>query len=151
MRHTTRLIMGWIAVAAVMSVCIFGGVSPAAAQGRAFAEGSYAPDSRIFELRTYIASPGKLERLHARFRDHTQALFIKHGMTPVAFWMPIDQPNTMIYVLAHASMEAKNQSWAAFAKDPEWIKVQKESEPDGSLVAKIDTLFMKASNYSKMK
>jgi hypothetical protein len=49
---------------------------------------SIAKDSRAFELRTYYAQPGKLEDLHARFRQHTIRLFEKHGMTVVAFWAP---------------------------------------------------------------
>jgi hypothetical protein len=28
-------------------------------------------DTRAFEMRTYYAAPGKLDELHARFRDHT--------------------------------------------------------------------------------
>ena len=28
-------------------------------------------DGRVFELRTYYANEGKLDALHARFRDHT--------------------------------------------------------------------------------
>lgn len=151
MRVMGRIGLRFIAVALLFGLSVLFASTPAAAQGRNFAEGSYANDSRIFELRTYIAAPGKLERLHQRFRDHTQALFEKHGMTPVAFWMPTDQPNTLIYLLAFPSVEAKDAAWAAFAKDPAWQKVQKESELDGSLVAKIDRVFMKASNYSKLK
>ena len=49
---------------------------------------SLAPDSRCFELRTYTAAPGKLEALHARFRDHTNAIFTKHGMTMLGYWVP---------------------------------------------------------------
>src|SRR6218665_787698 len=36
---------------------------------------------RMFELRTYTASPDKLNDLLARFRNHTLKLFKKHGMT----------------------------------------------------------------------
>lgn len=146
-KHSLRL----IACAAALSLCASLGSPPAFAQSRDFAETSMAKDTRIFELRTYIAAPGKLDRLHKRFRDHTQALFVKHGMTPVAFWAPVDQPNTMIYVLAFPSIEAKDKAWAAFGKDPEWVKVRSESEPDGSLVAKIDRMFMKAADYSYLK
>jgi hypothetical protein len=32
-------------------------------------------DGRVFELRTYYAAPGKMDALHARFRDHTCKLF----------------------------------------------------------------------------
>ncbi len=28
-------------------------------------------DTRVFEMRTYYAHPGKMKDLHARFRDHT--------------------------------------------------------------------------------
>ncbi len=141
----------WIARAAVVSLCAVFSSFPAFAQSKDFAESSVAEDTRIFELRTYIAAPGKLDRLHKRFRDHTQALFVKHGMTPVAFWAPIDQPNTLVYVLAYPSIEAKDKAWAEFAKDSEWVKVRNESEPDGSLVAKIDRMFMKAADYSNLK
>ena len=45
-------------------------------------------DTRVFELRTYYASPGKLDALHARFRDHTCKLFEKHGMKKSATGCP---------------------------------------------------------------
>ncbi len=34
---------------------------------------------------------GKWTRLNARFRDHTNRLFEKHGMTIIGFWMPTKQ------------------------------------------------------------
>src|SRR5688572_11758175 len=70
-----------------------------------------AKDSRVFELRTYFAEPGKLDALHARFRDHTSRLFQKHGMTIVAYWMPRDAPDRIVYVLAYKSKEATDASW----------------------------------------
>ena len=42
-----------------------------------------AEDGPVFEMRTYYANEGKLDALKARFRDHTVALFKKHGMTNV--------------------------------------------------------------------
>lgn len=75
---------------------------------------SVAPDSRLFEMRTYHAAPGKLQELHARFRDHTNALFRKHGMTIVGFWVPADKEkdadNTLVYILAHPSREASEKA-----------------------------------------
>src|SRR5690242_4596541 len=41
------------------------------------------PDTRVYEMRVYYAAPGKLDALHARFRDHTMKLFEKHGLTNV--------------------------------------------------------------------
>ncbi|HQU46088.1 MAG TPA: NIPSNAP family protein, partial [Pirellulales bacterium] len=55
-------------------------------------------DPRVFEMRTYWAAPGKLDALHARFRDHTTRIFEKHGMTNVGYWVPLENPdNKLIY------------------------------------------------------
>src|SRR5690349_20596967 len=43
---------------------------------------------RVFELRTYTAAEGKLDALNARFRDHTNKLFVKHGMELIGYWTP---------------------------------------------------------------
>lgn len=116
---------------------------------------SVAKDSRCFEMRTYYAAPGKLEALNARFRDHTCALFRKHGMEIIGFWIPMDKDqgaeNKLVYVLAHDSREAAGKSFAEFGKDPEWKKVRAESEANGRLVDKIESVFMSATDYSPMK
>lgn len=116
---------------------------------------SIAKDSRCFELRTYYAAPGKLEALNARFRDHTGALFRKHGMEIVGFWMPTDaQPGTenkLVYLLAHKSRPAAKQSWKDFGSDPEWIKARTESEVNGKLTEKIESVFLAATDYSPLK
>ena len=116
---------------------------------------SVAPDSRCFELRTYYVAPGKLEALNARFRDHTCALFKKHGMEIVGFWIPTEQEqgaeNKLVYMLAHKSREAAKQSWKDFQSDPEWQKVRAESEANGKLTEKIESVFMTATDYSPLK
>jgi hypothetical protein len=113
-----------------------------------------AATSRVFEIRTYTAEPGKLEALHARFRDHTRQMFAKHGMTSVGYFAPSDEPlskNTLIYVLAFPNREAAKKSWDEFRNDPEWQKVQKESEANGKLVTKVDSVFADPTDYSAMK
>jgi NIPSNAP len=116
---------------------------------------SLAPDSRCFELRTYTAAPGKLEALHARFRDHTNALFTKHGMTLVGYWVPSDvdkgAANTLVYLLAFKDRAARDQAWADFQADSEWAAVRKASEVDGKLTEKVDSLILTATDYSAMK
>ncbi len=109
---------------------------------------------RVFEIRTYTANEAKLLDLHARFRNHTLRLFEKHGMTNVGYWSPKDAPlssNTLIYILSHDSRDAAKENWDSFRKDPEWLKVQKESEANGKLVAKVDSIFMDATDYSPIK
>ena len=116
---------------------------------------SVAKDSRCFEMRTYYAAPGKLEALNARFRDHTCRLFKKHGIEIIGFWIPTDKEkgseNTLVYILAHKSREAAKKSFAEFGKDPEWQKARAESEVNGKLVEKVESVFMSATDYSPMK
>ena len=111
-------------------------------------------EPRLFEMRTYYAAPGKMDALHARFRDHTCKLFEKHGMTLIGFWSPTDAQDgqkRMVYILAHASKEAADKSWAAFRDDPDWKKAKAESEKDGPLVTKVESVFLKATDYSPLK
>lgn len=106
-------------------------------------------DNRCYEMRTYFAAPGKLGDLHARFRDHTMALFTKHGMVNIGYWTPLDNPgNKLIYILAYPSREAREKSWREFSADPEWQAVQKASEANGRLVLRVDSVFMNATDYS---
>lgn len=110
---------------------------------------AFAADTRVFEMRTYYAAPGKLDALNARFRNHTVKLFEKHGMTNIGYWMPIENPEQkLIYVLAYPTREARDASWKAFAADPDWKKAQSESEKDGKLVAKVEQIFFTALEFS---
>lgn len=109
---------------------------------------------RVFELRTYTCSEGKLPDLLARFRDHTTTIFNRHHMTSIGYWVPQDPPrstNTLIYVLAHPSREAAKANWAAFVSDPEWKKVQSESEANGKIVTHVDSVFMTPADFSAIK
>jgi hypothetical protein len=111
-------------------------------------------DKRVFEIRTYTAPEGKLGELHARFRNHTLRIFEKHGMKNIVYFAPQDAPlsqNTLIYVLAHSSREAAKKSWADFAADPEWQKVAAESQVNGRLTTKVESVFADATDYSPMK
>jgi NIPSNAP len=113
-----------------------------------------AAKGRVFEIRTYTANEGKLDALHARFRNHTTKLFEKHGMTNIGYWKPLDEPqskNTLIYVLAYPSREAAKKAWDGFRNDPDWVKAKQESEVNGVLTAKVDSVYMEATDYSKMK
>jgi NIPSNAP len=110
-----------------------------------------AQNTRIYELRTYTSHESKLDDVVARFRNHTTKLFEKHGMTNVGYWVPREQPNTLIYVLAHANRDAATKSWDAFRKDPDWIAARTASEANGALVAKVVSVFMDPTNFSGLK
>src|SRR5688572_32525964 len=115
---------------------------------------AHAQGNRVFEIRTYTAVPGRLDALNTRFRDHTVKLFTKHGMTHVGYWIPADPPlsqNTLMYVLAHQSREAATKSWEAFRRDPDWIKARDESQKDGTLTLKVESVFLNPTDYSPVK
>jgi hypothetical protein len=111
--------------------------------------------NRVYELRTYTCNEGKLEALKARFRDHTIELFKRHGIESVGYWIPRDpekSKTTLIYILAHPSLEAAQKNWAEFRADAEWKKVSAESEVNGKILAKPpESIFMDPADFSKLK
>ena len=113
-----------------------------------------AAQSRVYELRTYTCNEGKLEALKARFRDHTIEIFNRHGMESIGYWVPQDpekSKTTLIYILAHPSREAAAKNWKEFSADPEWKKVQADSEANGKIVQKVESVFMDPADFSKLK
>lgn len=103
---------------------------------------SPATAGRVFELRTYTCpDTARREALLRRFEQHTMALFERHGMTNVIYWMPLDGADAdtkLVYLLAHESVDAAKASFDAFRKDPEWIaaKTASEAAAGGSLTVK---------------
>lgn len=123
-------------------------------QGSGVVDAAASADERVFELRTYYTNDGKLENLHNRFRNHTNTLFVKHGMTLIGYWTPMDgdaAENTLTYLIAHDSRDAAKASWKAFLADPVWKAAYADSIADGKLVAKIDSTFLAATDYSPIR
>ena len=122
-----------------------------------FAQSAPAPNSsatRVYELRTYHCYDGKLETLKTRFRDHTIEIFKRHGIESIGYWVPQDPElakNTLVYLIVHPSREAARKNWAAFQADPEWKKVAADSEKDGKIVIKVDSLFLDPTDFSMLK
>ena len=115
-----------------------------------------AQANRVFEIRTYVASAGRLEALKTRFRDHTIRFFDKYNMKGVGYWTPIagtpGAGNTMIYILAHPNRDAATKSWESFNADPDWLKVRAASIADGgNPVARADSYFVEPLDFSPIK
>ena len=78
----------------------------------------------FFELRVYTAQPGKRDALAARFADRTAAIYARHGITNVGYWIPqqsdpelgVSGENTFIYMRGYPSKEERDrlqrQRWA---------------------------------------
>ena len=113
-----------------------------------------AQSTRVFELRTYTAAEGKQQALSDRFRDHTMALFKKHNMESIGYYIPQDEPgkqNQLVYLIAHQNRDESKKNWAAFLADPEWRKVTAETEANGRLIAGMTTVYLDPTSYSPMK
>jgi len=141
-----------------LTICVLSAAA-AYAQPPAAPEAAPSPSlkstGRLLELRTYYANPGKLEDIHKRFRDHTMRIFAKHGMTVVGFWGPVykkdGSENKLTYLLSFKDRAERDAKWREFGSDPEWQKVSKESEANGKLLEKIDSVFLYDTDYAPGK
>ncbi|MHA8060167.1 NIPSNAP family protein [Aquirufa beregesia] len=107
------------------------------------------PDSRYYELRVYYCHPGRLDALIQRFTNHTTKIFEKHGMTNVGYWIPNNnEKNTLYYILSYPNQVERDSSWKRFGRDPEWKEVARKSEETGKIVAKVESTFMMATDFS---
>lgn len=114
--------------------------------------GNVASDSRCFELRMYTAEPvvdgvGGIDNLHQRFREEEVAIFEKHGAEIVAVWQRLDDPNTLVWMLAYRDRAHRQEVWAAFAADPAW-EALREKYP---VPLSVEAYMMSATDYSKLK
>ena len=119
--------------------------------------GNVAADSRCFELRMYTADPardgvgnfeGGIDELHQRFREKEVEIFENHGAEIIAVWQNLDDPNTLIWMLAYRDRAHRQEVWAAFAADPEWTALrQKYNVPIG----RPNVFMMSATDYSPLK
>lgn len=108
----------------------------------------------VFELRTYTCYPGRLPALMNRFRQHTTRLFEQHGMKNVVYWTTVEEggeQSKLVYLLAHDSAEAAKHSFESFGKDPSWIKARDNSEKDGKIVSRIESVFLNPLSFSKIR
>ncbi len=137
------LLHGTALMGVVMAALVASGAAVSAAD---------APSAeKVYELRIYKTNPGKLEALHARFRDHTCTLFRKHGIELVGFWTPTqgaESQDTLYYLIAFPSVAAQKAAWEAFKNDPAWIKAKADSEKDGVLVKQVLSKNLNATDYS---
>ena len=111
-----------------------------------------APDSRCFEIRMYTAEPeqdgmGGIDNLHRRFREGEVELFEKHGAVIVGNWQSLENPNTLIWMLAYRDRAHRDEVFANFLADPDW----KELLAKYQVPIEIEAFMMSAADYSNMK
>ena len=107
----------------------------------------------IYELRVYHCAPGRLPALNQRFETTTLKLWEKHGIRQVGFWTSYVGPRnqTLTYLLAWDRLAAREQIWAAFSTDPEWVEKRAASEASGVIVERIDNSLLTPTAYSALQ
>ena len=108
----------------------------------------------VFEMRTYTPHEEKLENLLTRFRDHTLKIFESHGMTNIGYWVTEKkegETQKLVYIISHKDKKAATANWKAFKANPKWITAYKASQVDGKLVKKVESQFLNATDFSKIK
>jgi hypothetical protein len=110
---------------------------------------------QVFELRTYSQLPGRNPAILARFKDHTMKLFKQHGMKNIAYFTTIEKDpavqSKLVYLISHSSEEDAKSNWSGFVNDPKWKKVAADSEKDGKIIEKIESVYMKPTSFSTIR
>src|SRR5690349_3977623 len=104
----------------------------------------------FYELRVYTAKPGKRDALAARFANRTAAIYARHGITNVSYWIPqesdpelgISAENTFIYMRGYPSREERDKRLKAAHDDPEFAEVvtAQERNPETRLIEKVHNI-----------
>ena len=108
-----------------------------------------AADAHCFELRMYTATNerGDINALHQRFREQEVAIFEKHGADVIAVWQRLDDPNTLVWMLAYRDRAHRDEVWRGFASDPDWTSLRQKYDVSLS----IEAYWMSSTNYSKLR
>lgn len=119
------------------------------------AAGDAGSPARIFELRVYHSPTSRqLAALNERFAQQEIGIFHRSGIHPVLYTNGLtgDSLPNLTYLIPFESLAAREKAWAAFASDPEWIKVRAESvQKFGQIASVIQMSLWKAAPYSPVR
>jgi hypothetical protein len=109
----------------------------------------------FYELRIYKAQPGKRDALAARFATRTAAIYQRHGITNVGYFIPqqsdaelgIDATDTFIYIRGYSSKEERDRRLKAAQSDPEFreVVIAQERDSERRLIVKAHNIDMMPS------
>jgi hypothetical protein len=109
----------------------------------------------FYELRVYKAQPGKRDALAARFASRTAAIYARHGITNVGYFIPqqgvpelgIDPADTFIYIRGYPSRDERDRRLKAARSDPEFreVVIAQESDPNARLIVTAHNIDMMPS------
>lgn len=101
----------------------------------------------------FSCNPGRLPALLHLFETHVLKIWDKHGIKQVGFWTVLvgDGSNDLHCCIAWQSLAERERKWTEFEADPKWIAARDKSNKKGSILANIDSVFLKPTSFSAMK
>jgi hypothetical protein len=110
---------------------------------------------RLFELRTYESHNERAHRAKVRMFDEMGEIdiFRRCGLTPVFFSRTLAGPRmpSLVYMLVHENLAARDKSWDAFRTDPDWKKLSATpGYTDPEIVSNITTVLLRPAAYSQI-
>jgi putative heme-binding domain-containing protein len=114
-----------------------------------------AAKSRTFELRIYSIEPGRLEAFRNRWRDSAIPIYERKGLQSIGWWVSAEHDaeghEQFICLLAGDSAESLQRAISEFHADPDWEKIEKETERDGKLRSSVRAYRLVPSDFSALK
>jgi hypothetical protein len=110
---------------------------------------------RLFELRTYESHSERAHRAKVRMFAEMGELeiFRRCGLTPVFFSRTLAGPRmpSLVYMLVHENLAARDKSWDAFRNDADWKKLSATpGYTDAEIVSNITTVLLRPAAYSQI-
>lgn len=107
----------------------------------------------IHELRVYHCAPGRLPDVVKRFDTITLKLWEKHGIRQAGFWTTLigESNSDLTYMLEWESLAEREEKWAAFAADPEWLAARAETEKNGPIIDSVSNQILQPTSFSSVK
>ncbi len=107
----------------------------------------------LYELRIYDCCPGRLPALLDRFNTITLGIWERHNIKQAGFWTTVIGENNhqLIYLLQWQSLADREQKWAAFQSDPEWIEKRAATEAEMPIVANVSSQIIAPTSFSSVQ
>jgi hypothetical protein len=110
---------------------------------------------RMFELRTYESHNERAHRAKVKMFGELGEIdiFRASGLTPVFFARTFAGPRmpSLMYMLVHDNMAAREKSWDNFRNNADWKKLSSTSGyTDPEIVSNITTVFLRPAAYSQI-
>ena len=110
---------------------------------------------KIYEIRTYQAnSERQLRVLTHRFASGEVDVFHRSGFFPVLFSHEIAGPMmpNLTYLIPFDSIEARDEQWGKFGRDPQWKTLLDESiRLGGDVIRQVTNYILSPTSYSALR